>query len=142
MIFSIVGNTSDEDRHTKLSLTIIEANNIAYSTNVITKNHYCTVLLGDLKCRTPSVKAKCWPTWNFKVNPAPFPSLPLPFPMLWPLHCVAHTVSPFYSVIFLALNWKTYFRLSSTQREYLVQMVSQPHFYQGRNHVMPTVHSI
>ena len=61
---------------TSLSLTIVEANNIAYSANVTTKNHYCSVTLGVLRCRTPSVKAKCWPTWNFQVKGLNFPHKP------------------------------------------------------------------
>ena len=65
---SPVGRHRDGPAHTSLALTIVEANNIAYSDHVTTKNHYCTITLGVLKCKTPSVKAKCWPTWNYKVS--------------------------------------------------------------------------
>lgn len=64
----LVGHVSEGPPRTILFLTIVEANNIAYSANVTTKNHYCSIELGGLTCRTPPVKAKCWPTWNFKVR--------------------------------------------------------------------------
>ena len=51
-----------------LSLGVLQANNLALSTsNCKTRNHYCSIHLGDYKCRTPSVKAKCWPSWTFQV---------------------------------------------------------------------------
>ena len=54
--------------YTKLSLTVLQANNLALSTsNCKTRNHYCSVQLASCKCRTPSIEAKCWPSWNFKV---------------------------------------------------------------------------
>ena len=54
--------------HSKLSLTVLQANNLALgSSNCKTRNHYCSVQLASDKCRTPSVKAKCWPSWNFQV---------------------------------------------------------------------------
>ena len=52
-----------------LSLGVLQANNLALSTsNCKTRNHYCSIHLEDYKCRTPSVKAKCWPSWNFQVR--------------------------------------------------------------------------
>lgn len=63
----IAAPLANEEASTRLNLTILEANSIAYSTNIATKNHYCIISVGQYKCRTPSVKAKCWPTWNYKV---------------------------------------------------------------------------
>ena len=54
--------------YTKLTLTIVEANNVAVEMDAKTRNHFCSVQLGDKKCKTPSVKAQCWPSWNYQVG--------------------------------------------------------------------------
>ena len=67
-VFAAASNRLSGQPYTTLSLTVLQANNLALSSsNCKTRNHYCGVHLGSQKCRTPSVKAKCWPSWNFQV---------------------------------------------------------------------------
>lgn len=68
IVFTAASNRQSGQPYTTLNLTVLQANNLALSSsNCKTRNHYCGVHLGSQKCRTPSVKAKCWPSWNFQV---------------------------------------------------------------------------
>lgn len=68
LVFAATSNQHSGQPYTTLTLTVLQANNLALSSsNCKTRNHYCGVHLGSQKCRTPSVKAKCWPSWNYQV---------------------------------------------------------------------------
>ena len=68
VVITTVRRRSSSSSFTKLTLTVVEANNLALLADTKTKNHFCLMELGGHKCRTPSIRAKCWPTWNFKVR--------------------------------------------------------------------------
>lgn len=102
--------------YSKLSLTVLQANNLALaSSNCKTRNHYCSVELASDKCRTPSVKAKCWPSWNFQVFVVWYLTLE------WILISSAMLVSSASSSIFPWLKWSM---LDSMLKEQPVLMVS------------------
>lgn len=43
---------------------------MAVDVDAKTRDHFCSVQLGQMRCKTPSVKAQCWPSWNYKVKKA------------------------------------------------------------------------
>ncbi|XP_064390018.1 mucin-2-like isoform X3 [Halichondria panicea] len=63
---NIIRQLPTSPTYTKLTLTIVEANNVAVEVDAKTRNHFCSVQIGDTKCKTPSVKAQCWPSWNYQ----------------------------------------------------------------------------